>query len=341
MKNYRVLTLVNATLIPPETMEGRSDREIDEWKTEFDVVSTLREMGHQVEILGLDDDLTPLRQAIIERRPQVVFNLLEEFSGVVTYDSAIVSFMELKRQPYTGCNPRGLLLSKDKALCKKILSFHRIPSPHFSVIPIGKKGVRPKRLRYPIFVKSVIDDASLGISQASVVYDDVELAARVAFIHEHTQSDALVEEFIDGRELYVGLIGNRKVQTLPIWELKFTKSDAPLIATRKVKWDRKYQEKLGVQTGPATDLTEAQRRQILRLCKRTYHSLDMSGYARLDLRMRPDGRVYVLEANANPNLAYGEDFAESAEVAGISYESLLNKILGLGLRYQAPWKVAG
>jgi D-alanine-D-alanine ligase len=341
MKSCRVLTLVNANLIPPESMEGKTDREIDEWKTEFDVVSTLREMGHQVEILGLDDDLTPLRQAIMERKPQIVFNLLEEFSGVVTYDSAIVSFLELKKQPYTGCNPRGLLLSKDKALCKKILSFHRIPSPNFAVIPVGRKVVRPQRLHFPIFVKSVIDDASLGISQASVVYDDNELAARVAFIHEHTQSDALVEEFIDGRELYVGVIGNRKVQTLPIWELKFTKSDAPLIATRKVKWDRKYQEKLGVETGPAIDLTDAQRRQILRLCKRTYHSLDMSGYARMDLRLRPDGRVYVLEVNANPNLAYGEDFAESAEVAGISYENLLNKILGLGLRYQAPWKAAG
>lgn len=341
MRNLRILTLVNSTLIPPETMEGKSDKEIDEWKTEFDVINTLREMGHQVEILGLDDDITPLRQAIIERQPHIVFNLLEEFSGVVTYDSAVVSFMELKRQRYTGCNPRGLLLSKDKALCKKILSFHRIPSPHFAVFPIGRKVVRPQKLKYPIFVKSVIDDASLGISQASVVYDDTELAARVAFIHEHTQADALCEEFIEGRELYVGVLGNRRLQTLPIWELRFTKSDAPIIATRKVKWDRKYQEKLGVETGVAMDLTDAQQRDIVHLCKRIYHSLDMTGYARMDLRMRPDGRVFVLEANANPNLAYGEDFAESAEVAGIGYEELLNKIIGLGLRYQAPWKTAG
>lgn len=340
MKRFRVLTLVNANLVPPETMEGKSDREIDEWKTEFDVVSTLREMGHDVEILGLDDDLTPLRQAIIERKPQVVFNLLEEFSGVVTYDSAIVSFLELKRQPYTGCNPRGLLLSKDKALCKKIFSFHRIPSPHFTVFPIGRKVVRPSKLKFPIFVKSVIDDASLGISQASVVNNDEELAARVAFVHEHTQADALAEEFIEGRELYVGVIGNKRLQTLPIWELKFTKSDAPIIATRKVKWDRNYQAKVGVETGPALDLTEAQQRQIQRLCKRVFQSLDLTGYARMDLRLRPDGRVFVLEANANPNLAYGEDFAESAEVAGISYEELLNKIIGLGMTYRAPWKDA-
>ena len=140
--------------------------------------------------------------------------------------------------------------------------------------------------------------------------------------------------------MYVGVLGNKRLQTLPIWELKFTKSDVPLIATRKVKWDRKYQEKLGVETGPAGDLTETQQRDIQRLCKRIFHSLDLTGYARMDLRLRPDGRVYVLEANANPNLAYGEDFAESAEVAGLSYEELLNKIIGLGLTYRAPWKDA-
>lgn len=338
MKNLRVLTLVNANLVPPESMEGKTDQEIDQWKTEYDVATTLREMGHHVEVLGLDDDLTPLRAAILDSKPQVVFNLLEEFSGVVTYDSAIVSFLELKRQPYTGCNPRGLLISKDKALSKKILTFHRIPSPNFAVFPIGRKIVRPQKLRFPIFVKSVIDDASLGISQASVVHSDEELAARVAFIHEHTRADALAEEFIEGRELYVGVMGHKRLQTLPIWELRFTKSDAPIIATRKVKWDRNYQEKLGVETGPADDLTDQQKKAISHLCKRIYQSLDLSGYARMDLRLRPDGRVYVLEANANPNLAYGEDFAESAEVAGISYEELLNKIMSLGINYPAPWK---
>lgn len=338
MKNLNVLTIVNKNLIPPETMDGKSSEEIDLWKTEFDVINTLREIGHQVDVLGIDDDLSPLRQAILETKPQIVFNLLEEFSGVVTYDSAIVSFLELKRQAYTGCNPRGLLLSKDKALSKKILSFHRIPSPNFVVFPIGRKANRPQKLKFPIFVKSVIDDASLGISQASVVYNNEDLSARVAFVHEHTRADALAEEFIEGRELYVGVLGNKRLQTLPIWELTFANSDAPIIATRKVKWDRKYQEKLGVQTGPAEGLTEQQQRQISHLCKRIYQSLDLSGYARMDLRLQQDGRVYVLEANANPNLAFGEDFAESAEVAGISYEDLLNKIMALGMSYDAPWK---
>ena len=339
MRQLRVLALVAEQLVPPESLEGHSDKEIDEWKTEYDVITTLREMGHQVEVLGLSDDLTPIRRAMQNYGPHIAFNLLEEFHGVVTYDQAIVSYLELMRQPYTGCNPRGLLISKDKALSKKIMSFHRIPSPRFAVFPIGRKVVKPKKLQFPIFVKSVIDDASLAISQSSVVYDEQELAERVAFVHEHTLADALAEEFIEGRELYVGIVGNDRLQTFPIWELRFTKSDASIIATRKVKWDRKYQEKLGVETGLASDLTITAQRQIARICKRVYKALDMSGYARMDLRMRGDGKVFVLEANANPNLSYGEDFAESAEVGGMSYEDLLSKIVGLGLRYRAPWKL--
>ncbi len=339
MRQLRVLALVSENLVPPDSMEGSTDKEIDEWKTEYDVITTLREMGHHVEVLGLSDDLTPLRNAIVKSKPHVAFNLLEEFHGVVTYDHAIVSYLELMRQSYTGCNPRGLMISKDKALSKKILSFHRIPSPKFAVFPLGRKVVRPKKLGFPIFVKSVIDDASLGISQASVVYDDNELAERVAFIHEHTMADAMAEEFIEGRELYVGVIGNDRLQTFPVWELLFTKSDAPIIATRKVKWDRNYQEKLGVVTDQAKDLTPIQEKQIARICKKVYKALDLSGFARMDLRMRADGRVYVLEANANPNLAFGEDFAESAEKIGVSYEDLLSKILALGMRYRAPWKL--
>ncbi len=339
MRQLRVLALVSENLVPPDSMEGSTDKEIDEWKTEYDVVTTLREMGHHVDVLGLSDDLTPLRDAIVRTKPHVAFNLLEEFHGVVTYDHAIVSYLELMRQPYTGCNPRGLMISKDKALSKKILSYHRIPSPKFAVFPLARKVLRPKKLGFPIFVKSVIDDASLGISQASVVHDDKELADRVAFIHEHTQADALAEEFIEGRELYVGVIGNDRLQTFPVWELLFTKSDAPIIATRKVKWDRNYQEKLGVETSEAQNLTPQFERQIARICKKVYQALDMSGFARMDLRLRAAGRVYVLEANANPNLAFGEDFAESAEKIGIAYEDLLSKIIALGMRYRAPWKL--
>lgn len=340
MKPLRVLAIVNETLVPPESMDGFSEKEIDEWKSEFDVISTLKEMGHEVHVIGVSNDLTPIRDAIAQFQPEVAFNLLEEFHGVVTYDHAIVSYLELMRLPYTGCNAKGLILSRDKALSKKILSFYRLPSPRFVVFPIGRKVKRPQRLSYPIFVKSVTDDASLGISQASVVHDDKGLEERVAFIHEHTQGDALAEEFIEGRELYVGILGNDRLQAFPIWELLFTKNPGNIanIATRKVKWDRKYQAKLGIQTDVAQDLSPAVRTSIERICKRVYRALDLSGYARMDLRMRADGRVYVLEANANPNLAYGEDFAESAEKAGVGYTEVLQRILSLGMRYPAAWK---
>ncbi len=189
-------------------------------------------------------------------------------------------------------------------------------------------------------MKSVVEDASLGISQASIVSDDQALAQRVEFVHQHAGSDAMVEQYIEGRELYVGVIGNRRLETFPIWEMVFSKmpEDVARIATAKVKWDRQYQKKHGIDTHAATDLPPGLDVRIAQLCKRVYRALNMSGYARMDLRLRDDGRVFVLEANANPNLSYGEDFSESAEQAGINFEALLQRIINLGLRYEAPWK---
>jgi D-alanine-D-alanine ligase len=199
---------------------------------------------------------------------------------------------------------------------------------------------RPKKLAFPLLVKSASEDASWGISQASIVRDDAALAERVKFVHESLENDALAEQFVEGRELYVGVIGNTRLQSLPVWEMTFgTMPDVSArIATAKVKFDMDYQKKHGITTGPAKDISPQLVTAIGRLCKRVYRALNMTGYARMDLRLQPDGRVFVLEANANPNLAYGEDLAESAETAGISYEALLQRIIQLGLRYHAPWK---
>jgi D-alanine-D-alanine ligase len=340
-KRLRILVLVHADLVPPESLEGHDDKEIQQWKTEFDVVATLREMGHDVRPLGVWDDLGKIRKELDEWKPHVAFNLLEEFHGVSLYDQHVVSYLELLRQPYTGCNPRGLTLSHDKFLCKQILAYHRILSPRFVVYP-QRRTVKPtKRLNYPLIVKSVSEEASLGISQASMVTNDEKLRDRVEFMHEHVKSDALVEEFIEGRELYVGILGNRRLQTFPVWELRFTKQaeKTPLIATAKVKWDYDYQEKLGVETGKAANLPSGIASDIIKQCIRTYRALFLTGYARIDLRLSNDGRPYVLEANPNPNLSYGEDFAESAEVGGIPYEALLHRIVTLGLSYKAAWQI--
>jgi D-alanine-D-alanine ligase len=340
MKTLRVLVLVHETLVPPDDPSGYTMQQIDEWRTEYDVTSTLRAMGHEVRVLGMGDSLAELRSAIAEWKPDIAFNLLEEFQGIVTYDQHVVAFLELMRLPYTGCNPRGMMISRDKTLSKQVLSYHRIPTAKFALLPRGRRYRAPSRLRFPLFVKSATEDASLGISQASIVHDHQKLGERVQFIHEQTNSDALVEEYIEGREIYIGVAGNERLTTFPLWELNFgTLPDVMAgIATRKVKWDRTYQQKHGIDTGPARGLPEGLERRVAQLARRIYRALSLSGYARIDLRLKPDGSVFVLEANANPNLAQIEDLATSALSAGVGYQALLERIMRHGLAYRAAWR---
>ncbi len=295
--------------------------------------------GIDAQALGVSDDLGVVRKAIDDWHPHIAFNLLEEFHGVAVFDQHIASFLELMKLPYTGSNPRGLMLAHDKALSKKILSYHRILTPHFTVFEREKSVKLRKRYPYPLLVKSVIEEASLGISRKSIVRDARELRDRVEYVHEELKTDALVEEYIEGRELYVGVMGNRRLQTFPVWEMifKHLPDDVPNIATRRVKWDAAYQKRLGVETKAARGLTKSQQTAISKLCKRVFRVLSLSGYARMDLRMTDEGKVYVLEANPNPNLSYGEDLAESAHSVGISYERLIQMILQLGLSYKPSW----
>lgn len=342
MKKKRILVLVREGLEPPDSIEGMGDDDVfgAPWKTEYDVVITLRELGYQVKVLGIFDELAALREAIKEWKPHVAFNLLEEYAGQVLYDQNVVSYLELMGVPYTGCNPRGLIIARDKALSKKLLAYHRIRVPKFTVLPHGHRIRRPKNLEFPLFVKSTTDDASLGISQASLVKNDEALAERVRFVHESTGRDAIVEEFVEGRELYVGVLGNARLETFPVWELLFEKkpNDQPLIATARAKWNLKYQKKWGIISREARDLPAELTEKVRRRCKQIYRILGLSGYARLDFRLHPDGKLFFLEANPNPQLAYGEDFAESAEKTGISYGYLLRRIISLGLRWAASIK---
>ena len=330
----RILALVHEHLVPPEDTTGIDILEA-EWKMEYDVIETLREQGHEVRVLGVHDDLTGIRPAAGFFEPHIVFNLMEAFAGVTTFDQNVVSYLELLRLPYTGCNPRGLILARDKALSKKLLAYHRIPVPDFTVVRYGRKPAVLKKMHFPLIVKSVFFEASAGISQASVVENADQLARRVQFIHDSLGTAAIVEQFIDGRELYVGVLGNERLEVLPVWEMSFAKmpENRWRIATERVKWSTRYQKKHGIMTDAAR-LEAAAIDHIQRIAKRAYRALDLSGYARIDLRLDEEGRAYVLEANPNPNLAYGEDFAESAEVNGLSYERLLERIITLGLRWE-------
>jgi D-alanine-D-alanine ligase len=337
----RVLALVHRHLIPPDKVEEGTDITAAAWRTEYDVITTLRGSGHEVQALGVHDDLGEIRRLATEWKPHIAFNLLEAFDDVTIFDQNVVSHLELLKLPYTGCNPRGLLLARDKSLSKKLLAYHRIPVPDFEVFRIGRPIRRAKRLQFPLMVKSLTQEASIGISQASVVDTEEKLKERVTFIHESIGTAAIVEQYIEGRELYVGILGNQALQVLPVWELFFTNmpEGAKRIATDRVKWSMKYQKKYGIDSGPAKDLPDATGEELQHLCKRAYRALELSGYARIDLRLDEAGNPWVLEANPNPQIARGEDFAASAEKIGLAYDAMLQRIINLGLRWQ-PESVA-
>ncbi len=332
-KPLRILVLMHPSLVPPDSLKGQPAEEVHRWKTEFGVVNTLRRIGHEVRPLGVQDELNPIRVAAEEWEPDVVFNLLEEFYGLSDFDSHVVSYLELLKLPYTGCNPRGLFLARSKVITKKIAAYHRVRVPAFFVVARGRKARRPKSLAFPLFVKSASEESSLGISQASLVDSDERLAERVRFVHESIGTDALVEEYIEGRELYVSAIGNERVRTLPPWELDFGSlaETAEPIATERVKHSLEYQKKHQIDARRAENLDPAVVRALERTTRRVYHMLELDGYARVDYRLTPKGELFLLEANPNPEIAEKEEFASAALAARLSYRQLLQRVVSLAL----------
>jgi len=335
LKKLRVMVLCHEDLVPPDSIDDLTPKEVAPFKTEWDVISTLKRIGHEVLPVGVYNNLGVIGNALLEFKPQIAFNLLEEFHGYPLYDQHVVSYLELMKQPYTGCNPRGLTICRDKALSKMVLAYHRIQVPAFAVFHMNRVVKRSKRLKFPLLVKSISEEGSVGIARASIVNDDAKLAERVDFIHRQTKTHAIAEQYIAGREIYVSVIGNQRLQCYTPWELVIEKlpEGAPNIATSKLKWDPAYQEKVGVVT-KAAEIDKKMSEKLQRLSKKIYRTLFLSGYARLDYRVTDDGEIYLLEANPNPQIANQEDFADSAKHCGVDYEPLLQKIMALGLRYR-------
>jgi D-alanine-D-alanine ligase len=333
-KKLKVLALFDA--VRPTTLDQDLTPELKtaDWKTEAAVLQALDALGYPHEHLALFDDLDLLRQKLQTFSPDVIFNLADQFRNNRAFDQHIVSLLAMKDIPFTGCGSTGLTLCKHKAISKKILSYHRIHTPHFVTIPRGKRCVRPKHLKFPILVKPLKEEASYGIAQASFVETDEQFRERVTYLHENTDNDVIAEEYIEGRELYVSLIGNHRLQVFPIRELVFREvpPDEPKIATYKAKWDEAYRERWGLENRFAEGLEPALVRQIEAVCKRIYHLLTIDGYARIDLRLNAQNEIYFIEANPNPALAPDEDFAESALKAGIAYPQLIDRIARLGLK---------
>jgi len=329
-RKLNITVLVDQWTIPPLDPDFEQENKST---TEYHVIQTLRELKHKVSVLGVEDDIATIVTALNDKKPDLVFNLTEQLGGDRCMDMNIAAVLEMLAIPFTGAGPAGLMLCRDKRLCKQLLTHHRIRVPGFVSIPQNRKIRIPKSLRYPLVVKPALEDSSEGISNASLVNNESALLERVKFVHEGWNQPVIAEEYIEGRELYVGVIGNKRLTVLPIREciFDFDGPEGPQLATYRVKWNREYQQKWGIKFGFAEFDTSIVK-NIERICKRVYRILQMRDYGRIDLRITPENKLVILEANPNADIAYGEEVAEAAEKAGIKYEELIDRIILSALR---------
>jgi D-alanine-D-alanine ligase len=326
--------MMNEYTVPPkDIVDSEINRDQSDWIMQYDVIKHLKLLNFEVELSPLSDDLNALKQRIDAFEPHIVFNLIYEFGGEAILDQNVVSYLELLKIPYTGCNPRSLTLARNKATTKKILHFHGIPTPSFAVYPKGHPITHESSLEFPVIVKCLAEEGSIGIFKTSLVHSEEKLVERVVNLHEQFNSDAIVEQFIAGREFSIGILGNSKLQAFPIWELLFENSDAPEqeFYHSHAKWNNSYRRRKGIRTQKA-ELPQSTVSALTQMGKAVYKALGLNGYARIDFRMTANGDIYVIEANPNPDLSFDEDFAMSAKAAGVPYETLLKRIVSLGLR---------
>lgn len=306
-----------------------------ERSTEYDVVvnqvaRALRRQGHQVAILGVHADVKRVLAGLQRRRPDLVFNLVEMFAENMFGDIAMEGLLDLLGLQYTGCGPGESYLTQDKALSKKLLAFHGILYPRFAVFARDADFETGGNLRMPLFVKPLRTDASIGIRKNSLVTDMKSLMRRVATIHEELNDSALAEEYIEGREFYVGVLGNYDPIALPPIELDFSglPEGAPHVLDSKAKWDENSAEYKGTKAVLA-DLPDELRAKLQKVSVDAYRALRVRDYGRVDLRLTDTGDIYVLEVNASCYLARDSEFAMAAAAAGIPYPALIQRIVDL------------
>lgn len=328
-RGLRLLVITDAESVPP-AVPRRDGREY--WAMTRDVTSALEAEGHAVTLLGLRDTLAPLERALAETAPNLVVNLLEGFRGSRAHDHHVVARLELADIPYTGCTPRGMIVGRDKALAKQILAWHGVATAPFVVYSAGERVRSAPPLRFPVIVKPLAEDSSLGIARASVVASVAELRARVHWLARRYGVDAIAEEFIAGRDLYVPVLGNRQLRVFPAWSLHVRRVRSPLasVATVHAKYDARFRRRHAVREVRAR-LAGGVARRVAATARAIYRALALAGYARLDFRLSIAGDIVFLEANPNPDIARDGVFARAARAAGMPYGSLLRRIVSLGL----------
>jgi D-alanine-D-alanine ligase len=332
-----VLFEVHEPPAPDEEYERRMREQLD-WRTEGHVVTALKALGHAVHLGAIYKNPRDVIDLVERIQPDLVWNFVQTFHGTRHFESHIAGVLELCRVPYTGCGHRALMLCQDKALSKEILKHHRVPVAPFLVSRRTQPLKRLSKAIFPVMVKPLAEEGSVGISRDSFAETEEQALARIHFLHGRLKQDVIVERYVWGREIYVGVLGNDRLKVLPPRELKFSKvpEGEPKFASFKAKWDEGYRERWGIFSTFPDDLSESLQRSIATVAKRVFRALQMRGFGRIDLRLTEEGKLVVVEANPNPEIAQGEDIAEAAAKAGLPYNDLIERLVVLGLDRSSP-----
>jgi D-alanine-D-alanine ligase len=336
MAKLKVVVIYDRVLVDEDETPSTTDkapvtRTLDKKEVEEEVAETLVKLGHEP-VMHEIDGTTKSLMALTRIDCDLVFNLCESFAGDSTADFKIAAFLELLGKRYTGSGSHGLMLAQDKATAKKIFAFHGITTPSFGKFLRGRLDFTHD-LDFPVIVKPAREDGSIGIEFSAVVNSIRELAERMDWLHQHFDSPVLVEEYIEGREMYVGVIGNEKPEALPVIELDLSKlpEGTPRIAGAEVKWGKGTKAYKDTKSAIATDLSEETVAALNQAAISAYQALELRDYGRVDMRLRADGRVHVIEANPNPWLSTRAEFAMAARKSGRTYTELIAEIVELAM----------
>ena len=311
-----------------EALEPPADPVLDQ------LTDALRSLDHQVSRVAVDREVEPVVAALRQATPELVVNVAESFRGKSALESNVAALLNLMDLRYTGSSPAGLLLAGDKTLTKQVLRFHGILTPESATLYRGAVDWAGD-LAFPVIVKPPQEDASLGITTASVVHEIKDLFARIDALQTEYQQPVLVEQFIDGREFYVGVLGNLSAEALPVMELDFSgfPVDRPRVASWEAKWgehgDGSGAEYAGTRSVFPTDLDPELGGRMQRVAIEAFEALRLRDYARIDLRVTDGGEIYVIEVNPNCYLERSAEFARAAERGGMNYQALIARIIQL------------
>ena len=339
MAKLKIVIIFDRILVDEDDTAATSDkapvtRTLDKKEVEDEVAETVAKLGHEP-VLHEIDGTTKSLFALARMECDLVFNLCESFGGDSTADFKVAAFLELLGKKYTGSGTHGLMLAQDKATAKKIFAFHGITTPLFGKYLRGRLDFTHD-MDFPVIVKPAREDGSIGIEFSAVVNSIRELAERMDWLHQHFDSPVLVEEYIEGREMYVGVIGNEKPEALPVIELDLSKlpEGTPRIAGAEVKWGKGTKAYKDTKSAIATDLPEETVAALNQAAISAYKALELRDYGRIDMRLQADGRVHVIEANPNPWLASRAEFAMAARKSGRTYTELIEEIVELAMTRQ-------